>query len=134
MEKLGAYLNDFVEPTLKELEGDPSPRRAFLAAVAIYHAIDRAAEDLGRKNPANLRKQWGDESKAFKWADIFAHHFKHVRSHEDKRPLQWAGMLSYGDVARKMMMIEAVPIIQDAADFVRVQASKTHGKPRGDRP
>jgi hypothetical protein len=107
MSKLAEYIEEVVKPTFADFEGDSTPRRAFLAAMATYHAIDRAAEDLGRKNPANLRKEWGKESMTFKLIDVAAHRFKHVMSDdENKRPEGWAGWLSFGDVLSRTNAIQ----------------------------
>jgi hypothetical protein len=47
--------------------------------VAIFHAVDRAAEEKGTRS-ANLRQGWSKESLEVKLVDIIAHHFKHVQS------------------------------------------------------
>ena len=52
MSRLGEYIEEIVKPTFKDFERDSTRRHAFLAAVAIYHSIDRAKEDrkAGGKN------------------------------------------------------------------------------------
>jgi hypothetical protein len=125
MSKLAEYIEEVVEPTFIEFEGGSTPLRAFLAAVATYHAIDRAAEDLGRRSPANLRKEWGDKSMAFKLVDVAAHHFKHVKSDdEDKKPEQWNGMLSFGDVLHHTTAIQFRSTMIDAIKFLREEAAR----------
>ena len=125
MSKLAEYIEAMVEPTFKDFEEDSRPRRAFLAAVAAYHAIDRAAGDLGRKSPANLRKQWGDASTAFKLIDVAAHHFKHVKSEdEDKRPNQWNGVWSFGDVLQRQNMVQFRSTMIEAIQFLRAEAAR----------
>ena len=57
--KLAEYIEAMVEPTFKDFEEDSRPRRAFLAAVAAYHAIDRAAGDLGRKKALQICESSG---------------------------------------------------------------------------
>ena len=79
MSELTRYLDEFVEPTLDEFRRDPlSRRRAYLACVAIYHAIDRhPAHGPGRKERDALRKAWR-KSAEFATVEIAAHDFKHV--------------------------------------------------------
>ena len=81
---LADYLERIVDPTFEEFAKDrTSIRRAFLACVAISHAIDRVSHP---KKPGNLRKKWRGESLAFLSVDIVAHHFKHVESDEERSP------------------------------------------------
>lgn len=44
MSVLAKYIEEIVEPTFNDFEADKTPRRAFLAAVSIFHAVDRASE------------------------------------------------------------------------------------------
>ena len=37
-----------------------------------FHAINRSAQDHGRQNLANIRKEWDDASTAFKLIDVAA--------------------------------------------------------------
>jgi hypothetical protein len=74
---LPSYLKLIVEPTFEEFKDDPTPRRAFLTCLAIYHAIDRVSYP---KSTSNLRKAWGKKSIEFKLVDIIAHHLEHVKS------------------------------------------------------
>jgi hypothetical protein len=62
-----------------------SVRLAYLACVAIFHAVDRAAEE-SKKSSATIRQKWGKESMEFHIVDILAHHFKHVQSSAEKIP------------------------------------------------
>jgi hypothetical protein len=81
---LEQYLDLIVEPTFKDFERNPSSvRHAFLACVATFHAVDRAAYP---SPPGNLRKTWRDESMEFIIVDMVAHHFKHVISGDEKAP------------------------------------------------
>jgi len=83
VDELARYLEHFVDPTFEDFKKNPlSMRHAFLACVATYHAIDRAAYP---KTSANLRRDWRRESLEFRIVDIVAHHFKHVRSDEERR-------------------------------------------------
>ena len=125
MSRLGEYVKEVVEPTFKDFQEDSTPRRAFLAAVAIYHAIDRAAEDMGRKSSGNLRKEWGDVSMAFKLVDVVAHRFKHTKSDDEpKRPEQWNYYLSFADVLRRTTVIQFNYTMKDAISFLKEQAKK----------
>jgi hypothetical protein len=56
-----------------------SVRHAYLACVAIFHAVDRAAEESG-KRPAAVRQAWCKESLDFKLVDVLEHDFKHVKA------------------------------------------------------
>jgi hypothetical protein len=80
------YLDQIVEQTFEDFQRNPtSVRHAFLACVAIYHAIDRAAEESGMSR-GNLRKQWREKSFEFLMVDMVAHHFKHIKSDIEKAP------------------------------------------------
>jgi hypothetical protein len=78
------YLQKFVEPTFEEFKRNPqSERHAFLACVAAYHAVDRVTYP---KRPGNLKDKWRKECPQFAVVDMVAHHFKHVRSEDEKAP------------------------------------------------
>ncbi len=86
MNDLARYLEVIVEPTVDDFKRNPlSVRHAFLACVATYHAIDRVAYP---KSPGNLRKQWRKHSSEFTVIDMVAHHFKHVKSDDEKAATQ----------------------------------------------
>ena len=77
MEDMVQYLDEMVEPTIKDFEENPtSVRHAFLACVAAFHAIDYLA--YPRKRPAALRQEFGRRSREFQIVDEVAHAFKHV--------------------------------------------------------
>jgi hypothetical protein len=79
---LQEYLDVIVEPTFEDFKRNPhSMRHAYLACVAVYHAIDRAAYP---KRPGNLRNKWRKESFQFVIVDMVAHKFKHVISDDEK--------------------------------------------------
>lgn len=82
MIELTGYLDEFVEPTLDEFRRDPfSRRRAYLACVAIYHAIDRyplCGQAREKAERDALREAWRAESEEFEIVEIAAHDFKHV--------------------------------------------------------
>jgi hypothetical protein len=77
MEDLERYLEEMVEPTLKDFEANPTSRRhAFLACV-IAHAVDY----LEHPRRANLRREaLKRRSQDFHLVDQIAHALKHVRS------------------------------------------------------
>jgi hypothetical protein len=96
MEDMVRYLDEVVDPTIAELERDPtSVRRAFLACVAAFHAIDYLA--YPRKSAAQ-REIFRRECKSFAIVDRVAHAFKHVKAGDPKsstnRPLLAQNVIS----------------------------------------
>ena len=84
---LARYLEIIVEPTFDDFSRNrASVRHAFLACVAIYHAIDRVSSPnkRGGISTGNLREEWRTQSLEFTLVDIIAHHFKHVQSNDRK--------------------------------------------------
>jgi hypothetical protein len=80
------YLEIIVDPAFDDFYGNRgSVRHAYLACVAIFHAVDRVAEESGRR-PAVVRQNWCKESLEFKLGDVLAHHLKHVQSSDEKIP------------------------------------------------
>jgi hypothetical protein len=76
MEDMLRYLDEIAEPTIRDFEEHPTSRRhAFLACVAVYHAIDYLA--LPRKAHTLLGRFRG-RSPDFHIVDQVAHAFKHV--------------------------------------------------------
>jgi hypothetical protein len=74
------YLRLIVEPTPDEFRRNPhSLRHAYLAAVAIFHCVDRVARTRGLRSPV-LRQRWGRKSPEFARVDVLAHDFKHVQA------------------------------------------------------
>jgi hypothetical protein len=129
MSLLDDYIKKTVQPTIEEFERDISPRRAFLTAVVIFHAVDRAAVDQGMRTSGNLRNEWGKSSAAFKIVDVVAHRFKHVRSGDEGQPRrldegkkQW-GDLTYGHALARMTMHEFSVTLKSAIRFVEEQAA-----------
>jgi hypothetical protein len=79
------YLEEIVEPTVKEFEENPtSVRRAFLACVAVFHAVDYLAYQKTSK--ANLRGKLRSQSPDFAIVDKVAHAFKHVVAGDPNNP------------------------------------------------
>ncbi len=80
MEDLERYLEDIVDPTIKDFEDHPtSVRHAFLACVAVFHSVDYLAYKPDKKaRSAILRQEWKKASPDFARVDEVAHAFKHV--------------------------------------------------------
>ena len=86
MEDLVRYLDEIVEPTINELQENPtSVRHAFLACVAVFHTIDYLAFP-DKKAPRALRQKFGRKSPKFAMVDNVAHAFKHVVAGNPKEP------------------------------------------------
>jgi hypothetical protein len=76
MEEMLQYIDQIVEPTIRDLADHPtSVRYAFLACVATFHSIDYLAYP---KKPSGLRQRVNQESVDFRVVDNVAHAFKHV--------------------------------------------------------
>jgi hypothetical protein len=85
MEDMVRYIEEFVEPTIDDFQKNPtSVRHAFLAAVAVFHAIDYLA--YPRKRPADLRQKFRRLSAEFAMVDDLAHAFKHVAVGDRTKP------------------------------------------------
>lgn len=75
MNDFAEYMELIVEPTWEEFRRNGnSVRHAYLACVAILHAVDRAAYP---DDPIALAEQWRTESQAFMLVEEVAQHFKH---------------------------------------------------------
>jgi hypothetical protein len=59
MSTLAKYITDIVEATFTDFEQDKTPRRAFIAAVVAYHAIDRAAKRSRKTDSRKYTKGLG---------------------------------------------------------------------------
>lgn len=72
------YLDEIVEPAIKDLENSPtSARHAFLACVVTVHTVDDIGRSVGETTP-HLRQILRKESEDFALVDAVAHGFKHV--------------------------------------------------------
>jgi hypothetical protein len=81
---LQGYLTAIVYPTIAEFEADEtSVRRAFLACIVTFHAIDYLSYPKG---PSALRGKFRRESRAFSVVDRVAHAIKHVNSGDARAP------------------------------------------------
>jgi hypothetical protein len=69
------YMEVIVEPTFEDFRRNGgSVRHGYLACVAVYHAVDRAAYP---DDPIALAEQWRKESQEFMLVEEVAQHFKH---------------------------------------------------------
>ena len=133
MKTLARYLEVVVDPTFDDFYADRgSVRLAYLACVAISHAVDRAAEESGTRS-ANLRQEWCRESLEFKLVDVIAHHFKHVQSSDEKIPSSRPGLpiglaLGFDEAGEGMDLRNLYFVIRDAVRFVHKKAGTIHPK------
>ena len=131
MKTLARYLEIIVDPTFDDFYSNRSSvRLAYLACVAIFHAVDRAAEENGTSS-AHLRQVWGKESQQFKLVDILAHHFKHVRSSDERTPstrpgIPIAHVLGFDEAGEGMDLRNLYFVVRDAVRFVHKKAGTTH--------
>ena len=143
MDNATQYLDDIVEPAIKDLENNPtSVRHAFLACVATVHTVDYIGRAVGETSP-HLRQVLRKESDDFALVDAVAHGFEHVsvcsraqpwlKAGELARPPANSGMAQWGlsrwgdaegavalDKARGVDLLETV---QRAALFLRLKVS-----------
>ncbi len=134
MNTLARYLEVIIDPTFDDFYKDRSSiRLAYLACVAIFHAVDRAAEESEIRS-AKLRQEWGNESMEFAMVDIIAHHFKHVKSNDERIPpntrpgLPIGLALGFDETGEKMDVRNIYFLIRDAVRFVHKKAGTTHPK------
>ena len=100
--------------------------------MAIFHAVDRAADESGTRS-ANLRQEWCKESLEFKLVDVIAHHFKHVKSSDEKIPPTSPGIpiglaLGFDETGESMDLRNIYYLIRDSVRFVHKKAGTTHPK------
>jgi hypothetical protein len=131
MNTLARYLELIVDPTWDDFHRNRhSSRHAFLACVAIYHAIDRVAEAEG-KDAAHFRQIWANESIEFKLVDVIAHHLKHVLSNDERnlgnRPgLPIGPALGFTKAGDEMNLRDLYSVIRNAVRFVHRKAGTEH--------
>jgi hypothetical protein len=131
MNMLARYLRLIVDPTFDEFHANRgSIRLAFLTSVVIYHSIDRVAEETGER-AARLRQIWCKESTDFKIVDVLAHHFKHVKSSDEKIPASRPGIpigfaLGLSETGDTMDIRNLYYVIRDAVRFVHRKAGTEH--------
>jgi hypothetical protein len=128
---LARYIEEIVEPTFEDFCKYGTGRHAFLACVAIYHAIDRVSYP---KRPGNLRKDWARQSKAFKWVDMSAHHFKHVECDDERASVGKPGLplsrlIAFDEPGHDMALRNFFFVMRDAMNFVHEQAISAPASP-----
>jgi len=85
------YLDEIVEPTIKDFENNPtSIRHAFLASLAVFHTVDYLAYP---KKARSLRERYCKASADFAVVDDVAHAFKHVSVGPQDNPDLKAGQV-----------------------------------------
>jgi hypothetical protein len=131
MNTLARYLELIVDSTWDDFHANRgSVRHAFLASVAIFHSVDRVAEETGDR-PANIRQEWANESMDFRIVDVLAHHFKHVKSGpervpEDKVLIPIGHALGFNEAGDTMDLRNLYFVIRDAVRFVHRKAGTEH--------
>jgi hypothetical protein len=98
--------------------------------VAIFHAVDRAAEEGGKRS-ASLRQDWCRESIEFKLVDVIAHHFKHVQCSDERIPTTRPGLpiglaLGFDESGGTLDLRNIYFVIRDAVRFVHRKAGTIH--------
>jgi hypothetical protein len=145
MEDLERYLDEIVEPTIKDFQANPtSVRHAFLACVAVFHGVDYLA--FPRKRPATLRQQFRKQSLAFAVVDDVAHAFKHAAAGNGEKPslkaekviarppAAWGagawGLSRWGDPVGGVTLdgdrrVDLLEVVNAARDFLRAKTKST---------
>jgi hypothetical protein len=122
MEDLRRYLEEIVEPTVKDFAKHPaSVRHAFLACVAIYHAVEYMAHP---RKPQTLAQKWGSQSEAFRRVDEVAHAFKHVISTRREPNLNAGAVISRPPAFAGVMKC-GISILGDTIGAVTFQEDRT---------
>jgi hypothetical protein len=143
MKDLEQYLLEFVEPTVRDFEANPtSVRHAFIASVVTFHSVDYLAHP---KNARQVREEFNRLSPAFRLVDRVAHAFKHVGSGDrrspEKPPLSSADVIARPPAVWGTMVwdlsrwddetggvtldsdreIDLLDVVKEAVEFVRGQ-------------
>lgn len=126
---LNRYLDQIVEPTIQDFQRNIlSPRHAFLACVATFHAIDRLV-----KPSANLRGAWRKQSAAFAMVDLVCHTLKHVETNTKDKPntiplrravLNEMGLNTHALNESSMDTHNLFFAVREAVKFIRQEADK----------
>lgn len=111
MEDLVRYLDDIVEPTIRDFEEQPtSVRRALLARAATFHAIDYLAFPHKSRG---IRQKFRKESRDFAIVDDVAHAFKHVIAGDRQKPSLKAQQVIPRPAARAGEMVLGLSTLGD---------------------
>jgi hypothetical protein len=127
---LAEYMKVIVEPTWEEYRrNSASVRHAYLACVAVYHAVDRVAYP---KEPSGLAEKWAKESQPFMLVAEVALHFKHgtrrwVKRAKKKNPnaLLITHPLGLQDDLKGLETRNLFFQVRDAVMFLRQNAKAT---------
>lgn len=132
MKTLARYVEVIVDPTFDDFHGNSgSFRHAYLACVAIFHAVDRAAEENGVRS-ASLRPRCGVQGTwSSNWWMSLRTISKHVQSSDEKIPSNRPGLpiglaLGFDDAGESMDLRNLYFVIRDAVRFFHKKAGTTH--------
>jgi hypothetical protein len=124
-EHLARYLKNIVDPTFEDCRrNSASVRHTFIAALVIYHAIDRAAYP---KSARTLLQKWRSKSLEFRLVEIIALQFKHVKSEDVRRPppkgmIPITHALGLDETADTVELRNVFFLFRDAIKFLHQQA------------
>jgi hypothetical protein len=112
MQDLARYLEEVVDPTVKDFEANPaSVRHAFFACVAVFHGVDYLAYPRSSKA---LRQQYRQRSQDFALVDTVAHAFEHVQTRRRDAPNLIASAVVSRPPAIPGLMVPGLSIAGDA--------------------
>jgi hypothetical protein len=154
---LELYMNEFVDPTIRDLEDHPASRRhAFIACAVTFHCIDYFAHP---KKSANLRNLFRNQSPDFAVVDRVAHSFKHLETGHPEAPQNQplastyvferppgeagrmqAGLSRFGDAVGSVGIwgededhSDVLPVVKRAAKFLRSKIKEAPSASSGRR-
>jgi hypothetical protein len=137
VDDLAEYLDLIVKPTFEEFKRNPiSVRLAYLACVATYHAVDRAAYP-GR--PRAILERWRKQSLELRLVEIVALHFKHVKIDDARRPppkgtLRITHALGLDGDGEHLELRNLYFVVRDAIKFLGTQSRASTVKRSGSGP
>lgn len=122
--QIDEYLNQIVDPTFSDFAKNPhSFRYAYLACVAVFHSVDRAAYP---HDPRDLAKKWGEESRDFALIEEVAQHFKHGTRRwvikakaKDPNALLVTNALGLDGNLENLRLYNLYFLLRDAIHFIR---------------
>ncbi|MBS1057053.1 hypothetical protein [Gluconobacter kondonii] len=134
MNEIDEYLDHIVDPTFSDFARNPqSFRYGYLACVAVFHSVDRAAYP---NDPRDLAKKWGEESRDFAFVEEIAQHLKHgtrrwvIKSKREKpNDLLVTSTLGLDGKLENLHLHNLYFILRDAIHFIRNKTNcpkKTH--------